>query len=124
MGTDDHGRAPPHRGATRIGVPAGAALTLNASELEAGVRSQFYLDLEEDPDDKVTHDEGFVGYWERWPLGDGVGKWRLSVDASQSVWRQHLVPVDAPGVLVQSLLKSPTGHLTNLSSAPRAVAHR
>ncbi len=61
---------------------------------------------------------------ERWPLGDGVGKWRLSVDASQSVRRQHLVPVDAPGVLVQSLLKSPTGHLTNLSSAPRAGAHR
>ena len=101
--TDDHGRAPPHRGATWIAVPAGAALTLNASELEAGVVSEYHLAQDDT-------DETFGSYWDRWPLGDGVGKWRLSVDAP-------------PGVLVQSLLESPTGHLTNLSSAPRAGAH-
>ena len=48
-------------------------------------------------------DETYHGYWARHPLGDGRGKWRLSVSAGA-------------GVLVQSLLESPTGHLTNLSS--------
>ena len=38
-------------------------------------------------------------------LGDGAGKWRLHVAA------------DRP-ILVSSLLRSPTGHLTNLSSMP------
>ena len=37
-------------------------------------------------------------------FGDGDGKWRLTVSA------------DAP-ITVMSLLQSPTGHLTNLSSA-------
>ena len=40
-------------------------------------------------------------------LGDGAGKWRLTVTASEPV-------------TVMSLLKSATGHLTNLSSAPEA----
>ena len=38
-------------------------------------------------------------------LGDGTGKWRLQVSAPQPI-------------RVMSLLKSPTGHLTNLSAAP------
>ncbi|MCY4011095.1 MAG: DUF1588 domain-containing protein [Gammaproteobacteria bacterium] len=38
-------------------------------------------------------------------LGDGAGKWRLAVES------------DAP-LAVMSLLSSPTGHLTNLSTAP------
>ena len=38
-------------------------------------------------------------------LGDGAGKWRLAVAADQPI-------------LVASLLQSPTGHLTNLSSVP------
>ena len=38
-------------------------------------------------------------------LGDGAGKWRLSVTS------------DRP-IAVMSLLASPTGHLTNLSTAP------
>lgn len=38
-------------------------------------------------------------------LGDGAGKWRLLVES------------DRP-VVVMSLLESPTGHLTNLSTAP------
>ena len=40
-------------------------------------------------------------------LGDGSGKWRLHVTATQPI-------------TVMSLLKSATGHLTNLSSAPEA----
>ena len=47
-----------------------------------------------------TGGEGFVG-----ELGDGAGKWRLRVDS------------DLP-ITVMSLLASPTGHLTNLSTAP------
>ena len=69
-------------------VAAGGALTLSAAELEAGVPSEL-----------------FEGEWDRDPLGDGSGKWRLVVSA------------EAP-VLVMSLLQSPTGHLTNLSAAP------
>ena len=42
-------------------------------------------------------------------LGDGVGKWRLKVES------------DLP-VRVMSLLASPTGHLTNLSTVPIAAA--
>ena len=60
-------------------VPAGEAATVDAAALEAG------------------------------GLGDGVGKWRLSVRAP---W-----PVEGA-----SLLTSPGGHLTNLSTAPGAGA--
>ena len=42
-------------------------------------------------------------------LGDGAGKWRMAVTSNQ--------PIHA-----QSLLSSPTGHLTNLSTAPSNVA--
>ena len=42
-------------------------------------------------------------------LGDGSGKWRLVVDADQPV-------------VAMSLMESPTGHLTNLSSAPSPAA--
>ena len=38
-------------------------------------------------------------------LGDGAGKWQLVVESEQPI-------------LVMSLLSSPTGHLTNLSTAP------
>ena len=86
QGTDDAGTYPD--GAARVRVPAGAALTLTAAELEAGVPS-----------------EHFEGNWDRNPLGDRAGKWRLVVAA------------EAP-MLVMSLLESPTGHLTNLSTAP------
>ena len=42
-------------------------------------------------------------------LGDGAGKWRLAVTADRDID-------------VMSLLASPTGHLTNLSTAPGATA--
>ena len=63
-------------------VPAGAARTVAAAALEA---------------------PSLGG------LGDGAGKWRLTVDV---LW-----PVEAA-----SLLTSPRGHLTNLSTAPAADA--
>ena len=42
-------------------------------------------------------------------LGAGSGKWRLTVESDQPI-------------TVVNLLESPTGHLTNLSSAPEAGA--
>ena len=75
-GLDDRGRQGRVDG---LAVPAGAAATVSADELEAR------------------------------GLGDGAGKWQLFVNAS---W-----PVEAA-----SLLTSPSGHLTNLSTAPGASA--
>ena len=70
-------------GTVELTLSAGAARMLAAPELESG------------GDDL----EG--------ALGDGVGKWRLTVVS------------DRP-VAVMSLLRSPTGHLTNLSTVPPA----
>ena len=78
-GTDDHGHA--SADTVSFSVPADAARTFSAAELEAG-------------------GDGMDG-----ALGDGDGKWRLTVRASEPV-------------TVMSLLRSPTGHLTNLSAAP------
>ena len=81
-GTDDAGRA--GDAAVTLTLPAGAARTLSAPALESG------------------DDEGLDG-----ALGDGAGKWRLSVDS------------DRP-LSVMSLMRSLDGHLTNLSTAPPA----
>ena len=78
-GIDDAGASP--GGTLTVTVPAGASRTIEAADLEAGA-------------------EGFGG-----ALGDGAGKWRLTVTSEQPV-------------IVMSLLSSPTGHLTNLSTAP------
>ena len=76
---DDHGASP--GGMVRLTIPAGAARTYTAAQLE----------------------EGSPGL--RGALGDGAGKWRLAVTSDR--------PISA-----MSLLASPTGHLTNLSTAP------
>ena len=78
-GIDDAGDSPGD--AVTFDVPAGESATLTASELESGA--------------------GLDG-----ALGDGFGKWRLSVTS------------DKP-IVAMSLLSSPTGHLTNLSTMPR-----
>ena len=78
-GVDDHGDE--SAGSVTMTVAAGAARTVSAQELEAG-------------------GEGLGGM-----LGDGAGKWQLTV-------RSH------EPVTVLSLLRSPTGHLTNLSTVP------
>ena len=88
-GTDDKGESP--GGGVEFTLPVGRSRTLSAQELESG-----------------------EGRGLRGELGDGAGKWRLAVTASQ--------PVE-----VMSLLSSPTGHLTNLSTVPESgagVAHR
>ena len=79
-GVDDRGAAGGEVSAT---VPAGRSLTLSAAQLESG------------------SGPGVVSG----ALGDGAGKWRLTVRSDR--------PID-----VMSLLRSPTGHLTNLSTAP------
>ena len=85
-GTDDRGWSADV--SARVEVPPMGSLTLSSAELEAGLPHAI-----------------FEGHWERLPLGDGRGKWRLAVYA------------EGP-VRVMGLLESPTGHLTNLSSAP------
>ncbi len=78
-GRDDRGASP--GGAVELTIPAGAARTYTAAQLEDGA-----------PD--------LTG-----ALGDGTGKWRLSVGSVRPI-------------SVMSLLASPSGHLTNLSTAP------
>ena len=68
-----------------VTVPAGGSASHAAAELESG-------------------SEEFEG-----ALGNGSGKWRLTVNA------------DRP-IAAMSLLSSPTGHLTNLSTAPERGA--
>ena len=84
MGRDDAGDVAPD-GTISLTLPAGGARMLTAQALENGGND-------------------FTG-----SLGDGTGKWRLSVTSN--------VPID-----VMSLLQSPTGHLANLSSAPAVTA--
>ena len=79
-GMDDNGVSP--TSAVRLQLPAGMARTLTAVELETG---------------------GGVGL--TGALGDGEGKWELTVQADREI---HVL----------GLMRSPTGHLTNLSSKP------
>lgn len=80
-GKDDAGRLGAGGGNVMFSVPAFAARSISAGQLESG--------------------EDLAG-----ALGDGQGKWRISVTS------------DRP-LTVLNLLGSPTGHLTNLSSAGR-----
>ena len=77
-GLDDHGAAPPD-GDVALTLPAGAATSITAQQLEAG----------------ASHFDG--------RFGDGRGKWRLFIEADRDIQ-------------AMSLVESPTGHLTNLSS--------
>ena len=77
-GVDDMGASP--GGPVTLTLGPRTAQTLSALELESG--------------------DGLNG-----ALGDGIGKWRLTIAA------------DGP-ILAASLLRSPTGHLTNLSTVP------
>ena len=74
-----------------ISLPPGMALAPTAQNLESGNSAGWPPGAEIDG-----------------ALGDGKGKWQLILTA------------DAP-VIVMSLLKSPTGHLSNLSAAPALV---
>ena len=81
-GIDSGGASP--GGVVRVSVPGGAERSFTAAELESGA-------------------EGLQG-----ALGDGAGKWRLTVES------------DRP-ITVMSLLETPTGHITNLSTVPEAL---
>ena len=80
-GVDDAGASP--GSPLRFSVPAGAAREFDAMQLESG-------------------DAGIEG-----ALGDGEGKWRLTVESA------------APLVAMSLLENTSTGHLTNLSSVPQ-----
>ena len=75
-------------GPVTVPVPAFRAVELTSAELEAGAA---------DPEG-ASPDAAVEG-----ALGDGAGKWRLKVAS------------DGP-IHVMSLLRSPTGHLANLSA--------
>ena len=79
QGRDDAAQAAPG-GDVRLTLSSGEARAITAQQLESGAA-------------------GFTGR-----LGNGTGKWQLSVTADGSI-------------LVMSLLQSPTGHLTNLSTS-------
>ena len=64
-------------------------------------------------------------------LGDGVGKWRLEIRSSSAIGGSPFYPwsstypdrgIPAWWMEAMSLLTNPTGHLTNLSTAPDAGA--
>ena len=80
QGTDDAGASPGPGVALQI--PAATSISITAADLESGGAP------------------GLTG-----SLGDGEGKWRLTVESSHPI-------------RVMSLLSSPTGHLTNLSTIP------
>ena len=80
-GVDGTGASPGRD--VEVSVPAGAARTFDSADLEEGI--------------------GVSG-----ELGDGEGKWELTVSSDQPIQ-------------VMSLLKSPSGHLTNLSTIPVAA---
>ena len=83
-GIDDQGLSPGTE--VHLTVPAGEATILSALELETGTAA-------------------FEG-----ALGDGSGKWQLSVRSETDL-------------IVASLLSNPTGHLTNLSTVPAQQEH-
>ena len=86
-GRDDSGRAAPG-GTVRLRLPARAAVTLSARELESG-------------SGRLTG-----------RLGDGAGKWRLTVTA------------DRPLLVMSLLHATQTGHLANLSTVASAELTR
>ena len=89
-GIDDDGV---EGGEVRVVIPPHAARTFTAQELEQG-------------------SERFKG-----AFGDGAGKWRLFVENVDTL---PVPDSDAQvRVVAMSLLESPTGHLTNLSTVPR-----
>ena len=80
VGTDDVGDSPGQ--AVRLSLPPNSARAMSSVDLEAG------------------------GQGLRGALGDGQGKWRLAVKATEPI-------------LVINQLESPTGHITNLSTVPK-----
>ena len=88
-GRDDAGVATD--GYVTLRVPAGEAAEFTAVELETG-----------EPAADRTGPGTILGG----ALGDGKGKWQLSVEPGEQQ------------IVVMSLLRSPTGHLTNLSTVP------
>ena len=92
VGVDDRGQTTMHM---RASIAAGATRTFNAADLEAAF--------------------GLTG-----SLEHRLGKWRLWVE-SQDPFRSFvgLLSELRQPILAMSLLESPTGHLTNLSSATR-----
>ena len=92
---DDRGRPAPG-GQVRFHLPSGQACRISARELESG-----------SPTGGCRRE--FSGR-----LGDGTGKWHLSITAGGSLTGQ---------LLVMNLMTTPSGHLTNLSTSPARISN-
>ena len=106
-GIDDAGTASAgeggEAGAVRLTLPPGGARTVSSAALESA------QDRDLADADSGNSDDGDASALTG-ELGPGTGKWQLLVTSEQPV-------------VAMSLLMSPTGHLTNLSTAPfRTVA--
>ena len=106
-GIDDAGTASAgeggEAGAVRLTLPAGGSTTVSSAALESAQDRGVA-----DADSGNSDDGGALALTGE--LGPGTGKWQLLVTSEQPV-------------VAMSLLMSPTGHLTNLSTAPfRTVA--
>ena len=105
-GIDDAGTASGSEsietGSVRLSIPGGSARTVSAAALEfVAYRAAVDADSGTPTDGDTSTLDG--------ELGAGTGKWQLQITS------------DRP-VVVLSLLRSPTGHLTNLSTAPYRTA--
>jgi len=87
FGIDDQGVRFPENGFVDAIVPAGGALTLTMAELEQG-----------------SSNPAVTG-----ALGDGAGKWRLTITSNTAIG-------------VMSLIFAPNGYLSNVSSSGHALA--
>ena len=85
-GRDDQGEGSP-KGLVRTRLPPWAAVTLTAEQLESGA-----------PHPHPRPHPGLTG-----SLGDGTGKWQLFITSDAAIQ-------------VMSLMESPAGHLSNLST--------
>ena len=99
-GADDRGAA--GDGAVRVTVAAGAARNLTSEELEGG---------DDSPSPAQVDDGAFAGVGANVTgrLGNGTGRWRLTVSSNRQL-------------LVMSLLRNPDGHLVNLSHGEAGVS--
>ncbi len=88
-GIDDRGDSP--GAAVEIEIPAGAARTLDARQLESGVGG-------------------------RWGLGDGAGKWRLEVESAQPIEVMSLL--ESPTRHLSNLSTAPAGEQDGVRTVP------
>ena len=91
----------------RLVNPGDEAASVDVTGIDdAGEYSDYLVEIDVPPRGSRSVDAAEL---EKQGLGDGVGKWQLIVESAQPI-------------IAMSLLATPTGHLTNLSTAPERGA--